>query len=229
MTTRRKVVQFRRGTTQENDAIVGAEGELTIDLDKKTLVVHDGVRMGGYPLRREDATFTRQSFLEFKTAVVQNNIAFLGLSTDHNPPTAVGVQTTSGVSMAVARFDPVAEQSLYGRFAVPFNWPGTAMFCKILWRTEDVENAVSWRVEAGGLHDGLTIESFEFTATSSTFAEPSTVANGLTTTTLTLSPEQLIHVEPSGDFFFKVSRGFDSSTFPADVISVRFNLDRRGV
>lgn len=40
-------VQIRRGTTAEHQTFVGAEGELTIDTEKKTILVHDGVTVGG--------------------------------------------------------------------------------------------------------------------------------------------------------------------------------------
>ena len=43
-------VKFRRGNTTQHSAFTGAEGELTIDLDKKTIVVHDGTTVGGFPL-----------------------------------------------------------------------------------------------------------------------------------------------------------------------------------
>ena len=226
---RPKIVQFRRGTTAENSAITGAEGELTVDLQKKTLIVHDGTRPGGYPLRREDALISRQTFIEFKPAVVQNNIAFLGLSTGTNPPTPVGVHTQSGFNMAVARFDPLVEQSVYGRFAMPFNWPGTNILCKILWRTEDIHESVTWKIEVGGLHDGATIESFTFNPMIAVSPDPPTSPNILTTSIITITPDHFAHIQPSGDFFFRLSRGFDSSTYPADLISFRFNMDRQGL
>lgn len=39
--------QIRRGTTQENDDFTGAQGELTMDTQKKQLRVHDGTTRGG--------------------------------------------------------------------------------------------------------------------------------------------------------------------------------------
>ncbi len=44
-----KRIQFRRGTTAQTAAFTGAPGEITVDTDKKVVVVHDGVRPGGYP------------------------------------------------------------------------------------------------------------------------------------------------------------------------------------
>jgi hypothetical protein len=43
-------VQHRRGTTAQHATFTGAEGEVTVDTDKDTLVVHDGVTAGGHPL-----------------------------------------------------------------------------------------------------------------------------------------------------------------------------------
>jgi len=40
-------LQLRRGTTTENAAFTGAVGEVTVDTDKHTLLVHDGSTAGG--------------------------------------------------------------------------------------------------------------------------------------------------------------------------------------
>lgn len=48
------IIQRRRGTTADHVAFTGSEGEITIDLDKETVVVHDAILAGGYPLARED-------------------------------------------------------------------------------------------------------------------------------------------------------------------------------
>lgn len=45
-------VKRRRGTTTEHTTFTGALGEITVDTDKKTVVVHDGFKVGGYPLAR---------------------------------------------------------------------------------------------------------------------------------------------------------------------------------
>lgn len=41
-------VKRRRGTTAENDAFTGAEGEITVDTEKHELRVHDGLTQGGF-------------------------------------------------------------------------------------------------------------------------------------------------------------------------------------
>ena len=45
-----KQFQFRRGTTAENNAFKGAPGEVTYDIERKELRVHDGVTLGGKPI-----------------------------------------------------------------------------------------------------------------------------------------------------------------------------------
>lgn len=45
-----KQVQFRRGTTAQHSTFTGALAEVTVDTDKKTLVVHDGSTAGGTPI-----------------------------------------------------------------------------------------------------------------------------------------------------------------------------------
>ena len=45
-----KRLQLRRGTTSQHSSFTGAVGEVTVDTDKKVVVVHDGSTAGGVPL-----------------------------------------------------------------------------------------------------------------------------------------------------------------------------------
>lgn len=47
-----KRVQFRRGSTAQHSAFIGAPGEITVDTDKNVIVVHDGITPGGWPANR---------------------------------------------------------------------------------------------------------------------------------------------------------------------------------
>lgn len=54
-----KQVQLRRGTTTDHSTFTGVGGEVTVDIDKNTVVVHDGATAGGFPLAKENnPTFT---------------------------------------------------------------------------------------------------------------------------------------------------------------------------
>ena len=49
-------VQFRRGTTAEHQTFKGAEGEVTVDTSLKTVVIHDALTNGGFPVLRQDGS-----------------------------------------------------------------------------------------------------------------------------------------------------------------------------
>lgn len=47
-------VQFRGGSTAQHSTFTGASREITVDTDKKVVVVHDGATAGGVPQLRQD-------------------------------------------------------------------------------------------------------------------------------------------------------------------------------
>ena len=49
-------VQFRRGTTAEHSGFKGADGEVTVDTSLKTVVIHDALTNGGFPVLRQDGS-----------------------------------------------------------------------------------------------------------------------------------------------------------------------------
>jgi hypothetical protein len=49
-------VQFRRGTSAETSSFIGALGEVTVDTSTNTLIVHNAVKAGGYPVLRDDGS-----------------------------------------------------------------------------------------------------------------------------------------------------------------------------
>jgi hypothetical protein len=51
-------VQFRRGTTAQNNNFIGAAGEISVDLDRMVLRVHDGVTTGGTAMLTTNGTVT---------------------------------------------------------------------------------------------------------------------------------------------------------------------------
>jgi hypothetical protein len=59
-------VQFRRGTTAQHSSFTGALGEVTLDTDKDTLIIHDGSTAGGVS---EMVTKTATQTLTNKTLI----------------------------------------------------------------------------------------------------------------------------------------------------------------
>ena len=73
-----KLLKLRRGTTTQHGSFTGAEGEVTVDTDKKVVVVHDGSTAGGVPLQKEDADLTAIAGL---TSAADKGIQFTGSGT----------------------------------------------------------------------------------------------------------------------------------------------------
>jgi hypothetical protein len=67
-------VQHRRGNTAQTAAFTGALAELTVDTDKKVVVVHDGTTAGGFALARETAVTTAGSYAN--SSYIHANAAF---------------------------------------------------------------------------------------------------------------------------------------------------------
>jgi len=74
-------VQYRRGTSAQNDAFTGALAEITVDTTNKTLRVHDGLTAGGFALAGTTATQT----LTNKTL---NSVTITGTVTGNIIPSA---------------------------------------------------------------------------------------------------------------------------------------------
>lgn len=81
-------IQFLRGTTAENDAYTGLEGEIVAAVDNKTLRLHDGLAAGGFVIGTTLSTATTgtQVELDFSkntayevTLTGSTNVSFTGL------------------------------------------------------------------------------------------------------------------------------------------------------
>jgi len=68
-------VQFRRGTTTQNNAFTGANGEISIDTDVKTIRLHDGVTGGGAAIMLNTTTAQTALNKTFSTGSVWNGSA----------------------------------------------------------------------------------------------------------------------------------------------------------
>jgi hypothetical protein len=69
-------IRFRRGTTTEHATFTGAEGEITVNTTKDTLVVHDGATAGGFEMMRADL-----NNLDSGTAIPAANITDIDCGT----------------------------------------------------------------------------------------------------------------------------------------------------
>jgi hypothetical protein len=65
--------QRRRGTTSQHSSFTGHNAELTVDTDKKTVVVHDGSTAGGVPLAKERNPLNAQTGTSYTLAAADKD------------------------------------------------------------------------------------------------------------------------------------------------------------
>lgn len=65
--------QRRRGTTAQHASFTGLLAELTVDTDKKTVVVHDGSTAGGTPLAKERNPLNAQTGTSYTLAATDKD------------------------------------------------------------------------------------------------------------------------------------------------------------
>ena len=89
------ILQLRRGTTSEHSSFTGAEGEVTVNTTKDTLVVHDGSTQGGFELALADGTNVSVS-----TEQVQDAAATMFTTATHTNITATYDDSAGTLSLA---------------------------------------------------------------------------------------------------------------------------------
>jgi len=100
-------VQFRRGTTTQNNAFTGAQGELSVDTDLKTLRLHDGTTAGGGSQMLNNISAQTALNKTFSTGSVwQGNAVALAYGGTGSALTAaagaVAYSTASGLALTAA-------------------------------------------------------------------------------------------------------------------------------
>lgn len=141
-------VRIRRGTTAQHAGFTGAAAEITVDTDKDTIVVHDGVTAGGFPLGKEtvlagkanagaNSDITSLSGLTTPLSVAQGGTA---ANTAAGARTALGAATagalaSSGITGAAgsgANSDITSLSGLTTPLSQPQGGSGTALAHKII-------------------------------------------------------------------------------------------------
>ena len=65
------ILKFRRGNTAVSNALTGAQGELFVDLQANTLVMHDGVTTGGHRIATENDIINIQGIDDTQNTNIQ--------------------------------------------------------------------------------------------------------------------------------------------------------------
>lgn len=99
-----KQLQLRRGTTAQHSTFTGAVGEVTVDTDKKVVVVHDGSIAGGVPLSKESTVTSHTSNTSNPHSVTKTQVGLSNVTND------VQVKAVSSTDNAIVRFDGTSGQ-----------------------------------------------------------------------------------------------------------------------
>ena len=111
-----KLLKLRRGTTTQHGSFTGAEGEVTVDTDKETLVVHDGSTAGGHPVAAEDLANVSSSTIAGRLA---NDSLAVGKLAAGALPTDVTVQSANIVDGTIVNADVNASAAIAGTKIAP--------------------------------------------------------------------------------------------------------------
>ncbi len=120
-----KKLQLRRGTTTQHNSFTGAEGEVTVDTTKDSLVVHDGSTQGGHPIAKSSdvAGFAALTGATFTGDVLIDNAQELRLGEADGSGTnftAIKAQAQSGdITLTLPAVAPTANQVLKADGSTP--------------------------------------------------------------------------------------------------------------
>ena len=130
------VLQFRRGTTTQNNSFTGTAGELSVDTTLDTLRVHDGSTAGGFALLKETGTSNltlnaqaeirlgdsdSSNYVGFKSpGTVASNLIFTLPSSDGTSGQALVTDASGNLSFAAAGATVTQDNSTNSNFNLYF-------------------------------------------------------------------------------------------------------------
>jgi hypothetical protein len=99
-----------RGTTAQHSTYTGPVGEITVDVDKDTLVVHDGTTPGGHPLAKAATTITASNGISVTSGgTLGANTAIAGVDATTSAKGVVQVGDNITVSSGTISVKPWAD------------------------------------------------------------------------------------------------------------------------
>ena len=100
-------VQFRRGNTAQHSTFTGAIGELTVNTEKNTVVVHDGSTAGGFTLALESSQQDALAYNQANAAFALANSAVATLNEDNKVDKSGDIMTGSLTTSSNVRADRI--------------------------------------------------------------------------------------------------------------------------
>lgn len=92
--------KFRRGSTSDHSTFTGADGEVTVDTTKHTVVVHNGIKIGGYPLQIELNSGTNIKTINSVSILASGNIVLEAPTNKNIANGYVGLDSNNKIPLA---------------------------------------------------------------------------------------------------------------------------------
>jgi hypothetical protein len=93
-------VQFRRGSTAQNNSFTGAAGEITVNTSNNTIRVHDGTTAGGYELAKRGNISLISSSTSAELAAVISDETGSGALVFATSPTFTGLISAANLTLS---------------------------------------------------------------------------------------------------------------------------------
>ncbi len=204
-------IKRRRGTTTEHSTFTGAEGELTIDTTKDTVVVHDGSTAGGHPLAKESSLTgkvdtsgdTMTGDLTVPNLIVSGNVDGRDVSADGTKLDGIeagaDVTDTANVGAAGAVMTTAATGQANMPAGTTAQRTGSPVAGALRFNSTDVSfegyDGTEWGSIGGGAEDGVFYENEQSVSSSYTVAA---TKNAMTAGPITINDGVTVTIETGG-------------------------------
>ena len=204
-------IKRRRGTTTEHSTFTGAEGELTIDTTKDTVVVHDGSTAGGHPLAKESSIAgkvdtsgdTMTGDLTVPNLIVSGNVDGRDVSADGTKLDGIeagaDVTDTANVGAAGAVMTTAATGQANMPAGTTAQRTGSPVAGALRFNSTDVSfegyDGTEWGSIGGGAEDGVFYENEQSVSSSYTVAA---TKNAMTAGPITINDGVTVTIETGG-------------------------------
>lgn len=140
-------VQFRRGTTAQNNAFTGAVGEITVDTDKDVVVVHDGSTAGGFPMAKASEVVGKQTIWVPATAMVAR--------TTNGAASGTVETATNKIMLKTLDFDTATAEYAQFMIQMPKSWNESTVTFRAVWShaATTTNFGVAWSLQAVSFAD----------------------------------------------------------------------------
>lgn len=196
---------FRRGDTATSNAFTGTEGELFVDTQKDTVVVHDGTTQGGHPLATETYVDTQITTLIDSAPGTLDTLNELAAALGDDANFATTVTNSIATKLAIADFDSTADAYLTGGTGITYT-----------------SGTIAIDPTANVTLDELTVSSTTYSFGGTNMAEMFGVATNTTSTAAVNVGSYLVSISRSAKVFIQA---FDNDANEVHVSELLVTFD----